>query len=335
MINVSFSLLCLVRVLIFFPLLSFSSSYGWTHHHLLNIPKDLTDRIWNTISKPLIEHLERAKQNRLRQELEKRQSARQELIVPYYLDMINSLSLERAGLFPGILDFINFASVKSFWEPDDFEWTKQDWEKELPEMMIEVEASINRRKTSLFRNLAATLDAAGCSVKEPLLYTKLKSCSRYPPVDPKPTFSDEEMDPYISDVIARFTCIGCREIMTYQQLLVHFGSIHQETTSVKGYTPHYRHDWSDSSINENSIRGNKMLIALVKGNTEESMTEEEFGKMKELGEIFKCKDCVVSARQYGYYGGLQNDRAKLPFNSEDLVRHSISISLFLFLSFPF
>ncbi|BGP28852.1 hypothetical protein JCM10296v2_000588 [Rhodotorula toruloides] len=97
------------------------------NHSLMKQARDLTDRIWKTVSPKFVEILEKEREERRARELAAAMKQRANALKPFYDSLQSSIAFaESRALFPPFGNFLMFDSVKTLYEAEDADRFKDD-----------------------------------------------------------------------------------------------------------------------------------------------------------------------------------------------------------------
>lgn len=247
------------------------NSYEFSSHALVNQPRDLTERIWNSARGPLTEVLDRARQKIAAQALEGRRRDRRTALRPFYDQLLATLEVddEQQQAFEVFLPFaqwVSLSSVEVLWSPDEPTITK---EEATPGILAEALQVGLKLKETMFASLAAAY-AETAAADSPALAT-----------DPGVVRG------ILPSLLSRPTSsIGCPNYCAHSNT---FPAIFAHARSEHAYNS--RHGaFNEEQFTTSAARLRAIRLVMAAANLEES--EATIQQLEDVGKKFSCGVCA-------------------------------------------
>ncbi|GAA6001738.1 hypothetical protein JCM10207_002290 [Rhodosporidiobolus poonsookiae] len=248
-------------------------------HSLFNQPRDLTDRIWNSIKDTLTGVLDQERVVTAQAEAAKAMRARADILRPFY-DSIHSAipSSDQRSLFPPFPNFLMLPTVREFYEPEDAKPTQEDLAAAKSAIMSEASAFASEIKIALYANLAkAHADAATKQDRPSPTSTNLVSA--------------DEVEQLAKLVTSAVSCPGwaCTTMATFPAILDHYKVCGSQSLTAESL-----------KTTAERILAIRYLLDQVNAVEPDKVSEtSSTAALYALGDAFTCQDCTQAQPGFG------------------------------------
>ncbi|KAL8286395.1 hypothetical protein RQP46_004412 [Phenoliferia psychrophenolica] len=292
-------------------------NYQWTSSKHVDQPKDLTDRIWNTIRPHCIEILDEARQKEAARALAQQANKRRSLMRPFYDALRATCPSDLERTWPAFDDFADLPSVVALWKPEpagpaegeaDDKVDPFDPQKLAPHTSS-IFTGIRMLAKALENEVFASLAKAHAEAK---LDVAAAPAAPFSYID-APILSGNDITTLASKVTSALKCskFGCTTLATFPGIVEH---VHSHPVS--------RWDSAAEKVNKVSTSANQIRairVVLEKVGLDEATATTD---LDALGKCFVCDPCPGKAATAVEAGGVEVPSVKMDWS--EIVAHSLN-----------